>query len=45
MGRSPEIVSREIVGKMSFCVPGLFNPLNNSVRGEILLFSLYRGGN
>lgn len=39
------MVSREIVGKLSFCVPGVFNPLNNSVRGETLLSSLYRGGN
>lgn len=44
-GRGLEIVSREIVGKLSFCVPGAFNPLNNPVRGEILLSSLYRGGN
>jgi len=45
MGRGLEIVSHEIVGKLSFCVPGAFNPLNNPVRGEILLSSLYRGGN
>lgn len=45
MGRGLEIVSREIVGKMSVCVPGAFNPLNDSVRGEILLSSLCKGGN
>lgn len=40
VGRGLEMVSREVVGKRSLCVPGTFNPLCEG--GETVILALQR---